>query len=153
MEIDEALAQVQHLASGYRLLIGRHYRRPNRGDAAADENSDARQPSEMDWQAGDIRDIRKLRGLEYTSEIGEPLMALYEKHQTGAPHAIVFAWSEVAVTFIVLGAESVEQVAETLRAGAQELVSQSVKGYLANHFSRWKRPPAKVLPFRKPDVE
>ncbi|WP_233875100.1 hypothetical protein [Paraburkholderia adhaesiva] len=137
MDLDEAFSAVEHLASRHRLLVGRG----KRGEQG--------EPLEVEWGAGDIRDIPKLRGLEFVSEIGPHLLELYERYMTGkSPVMTSVTLSTSVVTFIVLGAESPDQVAETLRCGADELVSLTVKGYLSERFSDWKKPSAQVLPFQ-----
>lgn len=57
--------------SRHRLLIGRGYR-PTEGE-----------PLDIEWGAGDLRDIRKLRGLEFVSEIGPKLMEIVDDYVTG----------------------------------------------------------------------
>jgi hypothetical protein len=136
MDLDDALSAVEHLAARHRLLVGRGYQ-PAEGE-----------PPEIDWGAGDIRDLRKLRGLEFVSEIGPQLMEIYASYVAGQTHVVTsITWSKGTLTIIVLGAESSEQVAETLRSGADELVSGTVKAYLADRISGWKRPLAPVLQF------
>jgi hypothetical protein len=153
MDLDDALSAVEHLPSRYRLLLGRGHR--NKLGEGVDDD-EPREPLEINWQAGDIRDVGKLRGIEYMSEIGEPLVKLYERYRAGVTRVMLSVdMSDSTVTFIVLGAESVGQVAEALRTGAEELISWNVRNYLAGHFLDWKQPAAKVLPFpsrgRKPD--
>ncbi|MBB5409369.1 hypothetical protein HDG34_003310 [Paraburkholderia sp. HC6.4b] len=136
MDLDDALSAVEHLAARHRLLVGRGCQ-PAEGE-----------PPDIDWGAGDIRDVRKLRGLEFVSEIGPQLVEIYENYVAGRPHAVTsITWSKGTLTVIVLGAESPEQVAEALRSGADELVSLTVKGYLSDRFSDWKQPLAQVLRF------
>lgn len=138
MDLDDAFCAVEHLMSRHRLLIGRGYR------------STEGEPLDIEWGAGDLRDIRKLRGLEFVSEIGPKLMEIVDDYVTGKACAVTcITWSKSIVTFIVLGAESPDQVAETLREGAEEMVSRHVKGYLSVRFSDWKRPTGQVLPFAR----
>jgi hypothetical protein len=139
MDLEDAFCAVEHLASRHRLLIGRGYRASEGDDGA---------PLDIEWSAGDIRDIHKLRGLEFVSEVGPQLMKIFDEHAAGKTNAVTsITWTDAVVTFIVLGAESPEQVAETLRAGAEEMISRSLRGYLSERFSDWKRPLARILPF------
>lgn len=138
MDIEDAFCSVEHLASRHRLLIGRGYR------------SEQREFPEIDWSAGDVRDIRNLRGFEFLSEIGPTLLEIHDDYVAGTSRTVTsITWTRTAVTFIVRGVESPGQIAEMLCDGAGELISQHVMIYLTERLSDWKRPRARVLPFRK----
>jgi hypothetical protein len=136
MDLDDAFSAVEHLASQHRLLIGRGYR---------GKEGDNDGPLDIEWVGGDIRDVRKLRGLEFVSEIGPKLMEIFDDHLAGKTPAVTYiTWSHAVMTFIVLGAESLEQIAETLRMGSDELI---VKANLSERFMDSKQPLARILPF------
>jgi hypothetical protein len=140
MDLENAFVAVGHLASRHRLLIGRGY---------MGEENEQGAPLEMDWGSGDIRDIPRLRGLEFVSEIGLKLLEIYDDYMADMPRALTsITWTNTNVTFIVLGAESPVQIAMALRSSAEDLLSTGVEGYLSERFSDWKRPLAQVLPFR-----
>ncbi|MFL9999039.1 hypothetical protein PQR34_47570 [Paraburkholderia sediminicola] len=136
MDLEDAFSAVEHLPSRDRLLIGRGYR-PDEGECL-----------DISWAAADIRELQRLRGLEFVSEIGAKLMKTVDDYVAGRRRAVTcISWSDTGMTFIVLGAESPDHVAEMLGAGAEEMVSRHVKGYLSERFSDWKRPLGQVLPF------
>jgi hypothetical protein len=72
MDLVDAFSAVEHLASEHCLFIAR--------DCGARDGGD---PRCVEWTAGDIRGIARLRGIEFASEIGSQLMQIYDEFSAG----------------------------------------------------------------------
>jgi hypothetical protein len=147
MDLIEALSCVGHLASEHCLLIARGC------GAAGDggEADDVYEPQGIEWAAGDIRDIGKLRGIEFVSEIGRELMHVYDEFAADSPCIMACApMPDGTVTLIFLGVRSLQELAETLCTSAEVLVSRNVKDYLAQRLEYWKRLPGQAPLFPGP---
>jgi hypothetical protein len=54
-----------------------------------------------------------------------------------------------SLTVLVLGPESAESISELARGSAEKVAGDFVAQYLSGKQAEWKRPAAKVLPFRR----
>jgi hypothetical protein len=134
MTLEEAFSNLEHLPSRYRLLIGRGF-----GTDDGDLES-------IGWGAGDIRNIRKLRGQEFVSEIGPKLLEISDNYFAGRPYAATsMLWTSGTLTAIVLGAESAEQVINRFCSALDVLLSSGSNTHPMDRFAH-----GKVLPLPCP---